>query len=198
MRAEARSPAAVLRTAFTMLALIPAAAASPPAPPTGPPALDPGVARATPSDAVRSLLTLVRRDLDAVARRDRAAARDAIEQLAWHVSARESIAADLGFGLDSADGREVLRRQAESWASVLAFYVDQLDVSRAIVVPGATQDEHVVYLPATSEVRDLLVRFSLRRVAGEWRVKTVRIDPAGAASSQPTRATQPSTAPAAG
>ncbi len=159
------------------------------------PPVDPAVVLNTPADAARSLMHFLVADLRAAARHESTAMAAARDQVVWHIAAREDILQryQRALGARAKDEIQVLNDCVESWASIIAYYVDGLGLDRLQEEP-AVEDAHraVVRIPARGRGDQAVIRIScLQGSDGKWHVRTLDL-------AEPTAASMPaSTKPAA-
>jgi len=167
--------------------------ASPPAPP----ARDPAIVLDTPENAVGSLLPLLRAQLTAVAAHDREATRRARDQVVWHIVPQAEMLrrhARLAEASE-AERMRMLDTLVESWAAIMAYYADGLELSALQVEPaGGSATTTVVRLPVHAADRRAVLRVTC--VFGpqtkEWRVVGLELAPP-ADVAPPPGATRPAT-----
>lgn len=164
------------------------------------PPRDPAFNNATPQAAVAELVRFMRANLSAVARHDRAAARAARDQIAWHVLDRDRVLATISGRADpaSAAGAAILAHITESWIATLAYYANVIDPAE-FTVDALSDTEVDVRVPAERDGRVRQLRFTCTSTATGWRLRGIDIRPLPAepTASRPSPATSsaPATAP---
>lgn len=140
-----------------------------------PPEMRADIDRSTPIAATQSLLTLLRENIHAVAAQDREAAAKVRDQVIWHVAARDVILKRYSRAAGALHSpTEIMVNCVESWASLLAYYVDGVDRDAARLEPGYAKGRATVRVPAQGADDTATIRVSCtRNDDGQWRVREV-------------------------
>lgn len=171
-------------------------------PATEAPPLSTAVQRATPQEAARTLLLLLRTEAQALARHDVEAAAAVRDQVAWYVVTREDIAARMPHGM-GARGRDpvvLVARCVENWSAEVAYYADGLGLDQVRVEVPEREGYATVRVPARAGDSLAVLRISCVRGAdGHWRVRGLQFAeratlPSVVLATQPV--TRPTSAPA--
>jgi len=117
---------------------------------TQPPERDSQIALATPQDAAASVLGLLHRHLQAVAKGDREEANRLRDQVVWHIAAQDEIVAAFhAVPIGRRKSREtILTAYIENWASIIAYYADGFELDRMKVEGAAAGAKALVQVPA--------------------------------------------------
>jgi hypothetical protein len=148
--------------------------------PTSTPAALP-ISTVTPEDATRSLLGLLRVQLQAAARNDRAAVAKLRELTLDKLVATDDVVARLHRpgGVSEKERAQVLDTLVTSWAATLAYYADGLGLDQIQVHPtGPATREAAIDVPARGRDDSAIVRVFCRRGKdNEWRVTGLEFAP---------------------
>ncbi len=194
--ALARAVSAVLATGAVLAGCN--RSTTPTATPETAPAIDPAVVQTTPPETARTLCHFLRAHLQAVAARDTTAADAARDQIAWHLAARENIVRqyEVRWGRPREGQAWVVRQCVESWAGLVAYYVNGLDFDQAESRGDAQRQ--IVRVPAVGpKDRATLEVACLADADGRWRVYDVSMV-AAAMPAQPGAPAPVATQPAGG
>ncbi len=158
---------------------------------TSAPAL--AISTKTPEDAARSLLGLLRAQLQAAARQERAVVAQLRQTALDHLVAREDILRHVSGAerLSEQEQSELFHKLVDSWAAAIAYYADglALDQLKALGATAGTRAADLV-LPARGPDDTALLHVYCQRTPGnEWRVAGLELVPSR------TPATAPATAP---
>jgi hypothetical protein len=150
------------------------------------------ISTVTPEDATRSLLGLLRAQLQAAARNDRTTVAKLRQLTLDKLILTDDILARLGSaaGVSEKERAQVLDTLVTSWAATLAYYADGLALDQIQMHPtGPAAHETAVDVPARGRDDATVVRVFCRRGKdNEWRVTGLDFAP------PPT--TAPSSSPA--
>lgn len=151
--------------------------------PSGPPI---AIRLDTPQDATRTLLLLLRGQLQARAAGDKATAEAHGARLVQDVIARDHILTRYSAVVIRAPADKValLKTLVKNWGSIISYYADGLALDRvqSTVVGGAGRGA-VVGVPAQGRDDQTIVRvLCLRDPEGHWRVTGLELAPPSAAS----------------
>ncbi len=150
-----------------------------------PPPPDPRIGTGTPLETVRALVTFFREDTEASRARDPRRSRAAIAQAAWHLAARDEIAAAHGLSSGAAGklGAATVRKTVEQWSAMLAYYLPTLRDDGLAPAPAGSASRAEVHALVGDGERIRRVRFRVSRVGDRWLVSGIEIAPAGPEST---------------
>ncbi len=162
-----------------------------------PPPPDARIGTESPLDTVRALVTFFREDVESTRARDPRRARAAIAQAAWHLAARDEIAAAHGLSTGAAGklGAAAVRKTVEQWSAMLAYYLPTLRDDGLALAPASTPSRAEVHALVSDGEKTRRLRFRVSRVGDRWLVSGVEIAPAGP-ESVPTTGVEGDAAPA--
>lgn len=146
----------------------------------------------TAENAARTILELLQAHLRAIAAGNPALAADMRDRAVNNVIDRAGIIARLqrASGKHPSDEQAVLRTHVESWAALVAYYIDGLrDVELAATETAATGA--VVNVPARGRTDSAVIRIACVCAAdGGWRIAAIGVEPANSPPGSRTAASQ--------
>ncbi len=153
----------------------------------------------SPKEAARSLMLAFQAQLHAAWNNDHRAADFYRDEIANRIAAREYLQARQG-GRDEQERETLLKTLVDNWASIVAYYIDGVDLDHMLVGPGGTPNSVVVTMPASGPQDQTTIQ--ILTMAGpdqQWRVAAVQFVPrfvAAIPASAPTARVAPATLPA--
>lgn len=174
----------------------PAATSSQPAAP------DSEIVRTTPQDTVRSLLQILRAELQAIARKEKGEADRQRDRIVAQVLATDDIMGrhKKAAGRFAKDAHVVLPVLVENWAAVLSYYADGLAMEEIrLAATGRDGTSAVVEIPARGLSDEAVLRVvCVRDKDDQWHVAALDFAPrprpmpaSASADTQPASAPQP-------
>ena len=154
--------------------------ASAPEPAASAPSMDGAINRDSPQQAVSSLMTLLRAQLEAAGRADLVAASSFRDQVAWYIVDRSDVTARYrALGLRRPLGEvEMIAKLADNWASIISYYADGLELDRMETTVAVDGTSAAVRLPVSGpDNRAVLVIACKLDDQEEWRVLMMEFAP---------------------